>query len=53
MDPLTKQPFAYRPTGDSIILYNVGPNGIDEGGTSGDDYHFWPPSARWAGSVKY
>lgn len=53
IDPLTKKPFVYRPAGDSLILYNVGPNGIDEGGTSGDDYHFWPLSQRWPGSVKY
>ncbi len=54
IDPLTKKPFVYHPGGDSLILYNVGPNGIDEGGWSGsDDYWFWPPSSRWVGSVKY
>ncbi len=53
IDPLTRKPFIYRPTGDSLILYNVGPNRIAEGGESGDDYRFWPPSGRWAGSVKY
>ena len=53
IDPLTRKPFVYRPAGDSLILYNVGPNRIDEGGESGDDYRFWPPSNRWAGSVKY
>jgi len=53
IDPLTKKPFVYRPTGDSLILYNVGPNGIDESGTSGDDYRFWPLPQRWAGSVAY
>jgi hypothetical protein len=53
IDPLTNKPFVYRRAGDSFLLYNVGPNGADEGGESGDDYHFWPPSQRWAGSVKY
>ncbi len=53
IDPLTKKPYIYRRTSDNLILYNVGPNGIDEGGTSGDDYHFWPPSDRWPGSAKY
>jgi hypothetical protein len=46
IDPLTKKPFMYRSTGDSLILYDVGPNGIDEGGESGDDYRFWPSSQR-------
>jgi len=53
IDPLTRKPFVYSATGDSLVLYNVGPNGIDEGGLLGDDYHFWPPGERWAGSVKY
>ncbi len=53
IDPLTRKPFIYRPAGDSLILYNVGPNGIDEGGMSGDDHHFWPIPQRWAGSVQY
>lgn len=54
IDPLTKKPFLYRPTDEErFFLHNVGPDGIDEGGDSGDDYHFWPPSSRWASSVKY
>ena len=53
IDPLTRKPFVYRPAGDGFVLYNVGPNRIDEGGTSGDDYHFWPLSPQWAGSVTY
>jgi hypothetical protein len=44
---------AYCPTGHNFILYNVGPNRVDDSGDSRDDYHFWPPSARWVGSVKY
>lgn len=53
IDPLSKKPFAYRPAGDSFLLYTVGPNRIDEGGESGDDYPFWPPSDGWVGRVKY
>ena len=44
IDPVTGKPFVYRPPGDSLLLYTVGPNGTDEGGESGDDYRLWPPS---------
>ena len=46
IDPLTQKPFVYRPAGDSLILYAVGPNGIDDGGQSGGDYCIWPSSRR-------
>jgi hypothetical protein len=45
IDPLTKKPFIYRPTGDSLTLYHVGANGADDGGAS-DDYTIWPGRNR-------
>jgi hypothetical protein len=36
LDPYTRQPLVYEPTGATYVLYSVGPNGIDEGGM-GDD----------------
>ncbi len=42
IDPVSRKRFIYRPTGDTFVLYAVGPNAADEGGTSGDDQLFWP-----------
>ena len=42
IDPVSRKRFVYRPTGDTFILYAVGPNAADEGGESGDDQLFWP-----------
>jgi len=33
-DPMTGQPFAYRPEGSGFVLYSVGRDGIDNGGVS-------------------
>jgi len=52
VEPLTGRSFIYRPDGDTFVLYSTGPDLIDEGGLSGDDYHFWPPSEHWPGRVK-
>ena len=35
-DPFTDQPLIYRVTADGYLLYSVGRNGVDDGGT-GDD----------------
>jgi hypothetical protein len=32
LDPFSGKPFLYRMSGDSYVLYSVGPNGIDDGG---------------------
>jgi len=32
-DPFSGEPFVYRPLGNAYVLYSVGPNGIDDGGT--------------------
>jgi hypothetical protein len=52
IDPLTGRPFVYRLTDRGVLLYSVGWNHIDQGGSSDDDC-FWPLSQRWAGTVKY
>lgn len=41
-DPLSGRRFVYQRTDSSFSLYSPGPNGIDEGGVSGDDHPFWP-----------
>jgi len=39
---------ASRISGTGVLMYSVGPNGIDEsgksgtGGRAGDDFSFWP-----------
>lgn len=33
IDTLTGKPFAYRRTGDGFLLYSLGPNGTDDGGS--------------------
>ncbi len=33
IDPLTGKTFVYRPDGEHFILYSIGPDGIDDGGT--------------------
>lgn len=43
VDPLAGKPFAYRPSGDTFVLYSVGSDLVDEAGVSGDDTRFWPP----------
>lgn len=42
VDPLSGRRLIYRRTEDSFCLYSPGPNGVDEGGTSGDDHPLWP-----------
>jgi hypothetical protein len=48
IDPLSTEPFAYRVSETGVLVYSVGLNGVDEGGTSvtggraGDDFLFWP-----------
>jgi hypothetical protein len=32
LDPFSGKPFLYRMSGNSYVLYSVGPNGIDDGG---------------------
>lgn len=32
-DPFAAAPLIYRAVGDGYVLYSVGPNGIDDGGT--------------------
>lgn len=32
-DPFTGKPLCYRPAGDGFVLYSVGPDGVDDGGT--------------------
>lgn len=46
-DPHGKGSFQYRLTDDQVILYSVGPNGIDEEG-KGDDVVFQPPAQQSA-----
>jgi hypothetical protein len=35
-DPYTGRPLLYRPTADGLIVYAVGPNGVDDGGATFD-----------------
>jgi hypothetical protein len=49
VDPVSGQPFVYRPAGDDFVLYSVGDNGVDDGGAAGrygqtQDWVLWPPS---------
>ncbi len=32
VDPFTGQPYIYKPSGDSFLLYSVGSNAVDDGG---------------------
>ncbi len=41
-DPFSGKPFGYRRSGNTFLLYSVGPNGTDEGGKRKDDRIFWP-----------
>lgn len=36
-DPFTDAPFVYRANGGDYVLYSLGENGADDGGTEGDD----------------
>jgi hypothetical protein len=40
-DPFSGKPFGYRLSGQTFLLYSVGPNGTDEGGTPKDDRILW------------
>ena len=42
IDPFSGKLFGYRPSGNTFLLYSVGPNGTDEGGKRKDDRIFWP-----------
>ncbi len=48
IDPLSRKPFVYRVTRRGILVYSVGPNGIDDSSESdtvsrpSDDFPFWP-----------
>lgn len=47
-DPVSELPFMYRISGEGFLLYSVGANGRDDGGTHApgegkDDTIFWPP----------
>ena len=42
IDPFSGKPLGYRRSGDTFLLYSVGPNGTDEGGKRKDDRIFWP-----------
>jgi hypothetical protein len=33
LDPFTEKPLVYRPRGRGYVLYSVGPDGVDNGGT--------------------
>ena len=33
IDPFSNKPFVYRPQGNGYVLYSLGPNSIDDGGT--------------------
>jgi hypothetical protein len=41
-DPFSGRLFGYRRSGDTFLLYSVGPNGTDEGGKRKDDRIYWP-----------
>jgi hypothetical protein len=40
-DPFSGSPLGYRRSGNTFLLYSVGPNGTDEGGKRKDDRIFW------------
>ena len=55
MDPYSDGPLVYRQTEDDFLLYSLGEDFDDDGGTHGkrdweeDDYVFWPVQAKSGG----
>ena len=47
-DPLSGGPFVYKPEGQAFRLYSGGKDGVDEDGTGGDDFSFWPTQRKKA-----
>jgi len=43
IDPLTGKPLVYRLVGDRVLVYGVGLNRVDDGGSfsAGDDFPYW------------
>jgi hypothetical protein len=39
VDPFTGQPYHYQVAGGNLLLYSVGPNQTDDGGTTGSYWH--------------
>src|SRR5262249_897548 len=42
VDPFDGQPLHYRPTADGVMIYSIGPDGIDDGGTLDPTKDFGP-----------
>ncbi|OHB68416.1 MAG: hypothetical protein A2Y77_15180 [Planctomycetes bacterium RBG_13_62_9] len=42
IDPFSGKPFVYRVTGNTFLLYSVGPGGTDDGGIPPRDRVLWP-----------
>lgn len=44
LDPFTEKPFVYERRGDGYLLYSVGQNSVDDGGT---DFRGWIVKGEW------
>ena len=44
IDPQNKGTFVYKLSGDSFVLYSIGPDNIDNYQKSSDDSFYWEPS---------